>query len=315
MELLSRSGNWSLFVELTFWHSHDCKLDTLGASWYALTLPRPGLFTFLGQLRRIGVVSPIYYFLYYISTPIENLKASDMRLGRMNYALAVLPTLILAYYIPAYAMFHWSTLSGRESWLFIWQMFPAWISFTAMLLSSLIPDTTVSDRFESPNRDMPVIQYTIGTLITVSSTVWLFTCISTILQNEFPSVFVPDSLTSQTTNFAAFTQEFLKFDEIFLFGNTFLWLGYLFWDLKHAGMLKTTWIQLLAYLIGSVLLLGPGATAGLGWLWRENILVNKRHRDAVTQNRLIERKGDLGKQKDDWGGSRQISVLVTGILL
>jgi hypothetical protein len=257
------------------------------------------LFTFLGQLRGIGVVSPIYYFLYYISTPIENLKASDMRLGRMNYALAILPTLILAYYIPAYAMFHWSTLSGRESWLFIWQMFPGWISFTAMLLSSLIPDTTVSDRFESPNRDMPVIQYTIGTLITVSSTVWLFTCISTILQNEFPSVFVPDSLTSQTTNFAAFTQEFLKFDEIFLFGNTFLWLGYLFWDLKHAGMLKTTWIQLLAYLIGSVLLLGPGATAGLGWLWRENILVNKRHRDAVTQNRLIERKGDLGKQKDD----------------
>jgi hypothetical protein len=229
---------------------------------------------------------------------MENLKASDMRLGRVNYALILLPTLILTYYIPAFGMFYWPTLAGREWWLFIWQMSPVWISFTAMLLSKFIPDTTVSDRFESPNRDMPVIQYTIGSLTTVSATGWLFTCISSILRNELLDVFIPGSLPSQTTNFAAFTREFLKVDEIFLFGNTFLWLGYLFWDLKHAGMLKTNWIRLLGYLVGSVLLLGPGATAGLGWLWRENILVHKRHRDAVTQDNLMESTRELGKQKN-----------------
>jgi hypothetical protein len=218
---------------------------------------------------------------------LENLKASDMRLGRMNYALILLPTLFLTYYIPAFGMFYWSTFSGRESWLFLWQMFPVWISFMAMLLSSFIPDTTVSDRFESPNRDLPVIKYTIGTLITVSATAWLFTCISSILRNELLSIFIPGTLPSQTTNFAAFTREFLKFDEIFLFGNTFLWLGYLFWDLKHAGMLTTSWIRLFGYLVGSVVLFGPGAAAGLGWLWRENILVHKRHRHAVTLGSLM----------------------------
>jgi hypothetical protein len=222
-----------------------------------------------------------------------------MRLGRLNYAVVLLPTLVLTYYIPIYAMFDWSTLSGREAWLFLWQMFPVWISLTTTLLSSFIPDTTVSDRFESPNRDLPVILYTIGTLATISSTVWLFTCINALFQNGIASVFVPDSLPSQATNFAAFTREFLKFDKIFLFGNTFLWLGYLFWDLKHAGMLKTTWIRLLVYLIGSFLLLGPGATAGLGWLWRENILASKRHKSAVTDSSWTGQNGDIGKPKED----------------
>ena len=220
---------------------------------------------------------------------MEKLKAKDMRLGRMNYALVLLPTLILTYYIPAYGMFNGSTLSGRESWLFLWQMFPVWIFFTAMLLSSFIPDTTVSDRFESPNRDLPVIRNCILALAAMSSVVWLYTCISALFQTGIASVFLPDSFPSQTTNFVAFTREFLKFDEIFLFGNTFMWLGYLFWDLKHAGMLETSWIRVLAYLLGSVLLLGPGATAGLGWLWRENILANERHKDAVTEN-LVKQK-------------------------
>jgi hypothetical protein len=255
------------------------------------------VFTLLGQLRGIGVVSSIYYFLYYTSTPISNLKSSDMRLGRMNYALVLLPTLILTYYIPAYAMFYWPTLSGRESWLFLWQMFPVWISLTTRLLSSFIPDTTFTDRFESPNRDLPVIRYTIGTLGTISSTVWILTCIRAMSRTGILGLFIPGSLPSQTSSLAAFTREFLRFDEIFLFGNTFLWLGLLFWDLKYAGMLRTSWIQLLAYLIGSVLVLGPGATAGLGWLWRENILASKRHRDAVTKNNLRGYEGHLGGEK------------------
>jgi hypothetical protein len=211
-----------------------------------------------------------------------------MRLGRMNYAIVVLPTLILAYYIPAFAMFDWPTLSGRESWLFVWQMFPVWISLIATLMSWFIPDTTVSDRFESPNRDLPVIRYTIGTLSLLSSTVWLATCISAFPQNKISSIFVPDNLPSQATDFVAFTREFLKVDELFLFTNTFLWLAYLFWDLNHAGMLKTGWIRLLLYLVGSIALLGPGATAGVGWLWRENILASKRHRAAVTEESLKE---------------------------
>ncbi|KAF2664645.1 FAD/NAD(P)-binding domain-containing protein [Microthyrium microscopicum] len=244
----------------------------------------PGLFTFLGQLRGVGVISPFYYLLHYISSPVENMQAADMRLGRLNYALVLLPTLLLTHYIPGYAMFHWPTFSGRESWLFLWQMFPVWVYLTAKVLSSFIPDTTLSDRFESPTRDLPVIKYTIGTLAAVSSTVWVFTCTTALLKNGISGVFLPDGLPGQATDFVTFTREYLQFDEIFLFGNTFIWLAYLFWDLKHAGMIKTKWIQLVFYLISSVLVMGPGTTAGLGWLWRETVLANTRHRDAVIRS-------------------------------
>jgi len=214
---------------------------------------------------------------------MENFKSSDMRLGRMNYALILLPTLLLTYYIPAFEMFFWPTLSGRESWLFLWQMFPVWIFLTTRLFSSFIKDTTITDRFEAPNRDMPVIRYTVGMLATLSAAAWSLTCFRAVYQHELYSVFIPENLPGQTSSLAAFSREFLKFDEIFLFGNTFLWLGMLFWDLKYAGMLKTGWVRLLVYLVGSVLVLGPGATAGLGWLWREDVLTTTRHKDAVVE--------------------------------
>jgi len=70
-----------------------------------------------------------------------------------------------------------------------------------------------------------------------------------------------------------FVGDFLRMDSAFLFANSLLWLGYLFWDVKHAGMLGTGWGWILGMGMLSVVVLGPGATLGLGWLWREEVLV------------------------------------------
>jgi hypothetical protein len=239
----------------------------------------------LGQLMGIGVVSPVYYFLSYVYTPIEKFSASDMRLGRRNYALTLLPTVLLLYYAPVYAMLEWPTLPGRESWLFFWQMYPVWISLATALLSMFIPDTTLRDRYV-PNRDLPIIRYTIGVLATISSIVWIWTAMSSPNLHSFLNLFWPKNLPIHAIDFVSFTREFLKFDEISLFGNTFLWLGYFFWDMKHAGMVRTSWFTLVLYLVTSVVVIGPGATAGLGWLWRENVLATKRHKNAITEETL-----------------------------
>jgi hypothetical protein len=240
------------------------------------------LFTLLGQLRGVGVLSPIYYFLYYCFTPIEKFKASDMRLGRRNYAVVLLPAMVLTYYIPLFAMLEWPNLPGRQSWLFVWQMFPIWVSLASWFLSGFIFDTTSSDRF-SPNRDLAIIRYTIGSLAGLSSGVWLWTLVNAATYDNVLGFFVPQSLPIHTNNYVDFAREFLKIDQISLFGNTFLWLAYLFWDMKHAGMVRTSWFSLTIYLLSSLLVLGPGATAGLGWLWRENVLATTRHKDALTE--------------------------------
>ncbi|RDI87660.1 hypothetical protein Vi05172_g2254 [Venturia inaequalis] len=244
----------------------------------------PTLFLLLGQWRYIGVISPIYYFLTYITSPIENFKTRDMRLGRLNFALVLLPTMVFTYYLPMMVMLFWPSFEGRELGLWIWQMFPIWLALGTRALGSLVRDTTVVDRFEGPERDVPVIRYTIGTLATASSLVWGWTAFRALSTGGLWSLFIPRMLPAHTTALATFTRELLKFDEMFLFGSTFLWLGMLFWDLKFAGMLlRVSWVKLVVYLIGSVLVLGPGATAGLGWLWREEVLVGRKHKDAVVE--------------------------------
>jgi hypothetical protein len=280
-------GRLNPFVEQTFLHLPACEsICHIHRYCRPSDFWRPFLFTLLGQLLGIGVLSPLYYYLYYVYTPIEKFKASDMRLGCMNYALTVLPTMVLAYYIPAFAMLNWPSLSGREAWLFFWQMFPIWIAITTLVLSSFILDTTNSDKLHAPSRDMQVIKYTIGSLVMVSSAVWLWTFITSSSTLNFIDLFLPQIFPTKTTNLVDFTREFLKFDEVSLFGCTFLWLAYLFWDLKVAGMAKISWLMLTIRALCSILLIGPGGTAGLAWLWRENILASTRHKDAITEASL-----------------------------
>jgi hypothetical protein len=244
---------------------------------------RPFLFILSSQLLGIGIVSPIYYFLYYVSTPMEKFKSGDMRLGRNNFAFSLLPTLILAYYIPVYLMMQWPTLTGREFWLFFWQMSPVWISLGGTLRSKMVPDATVPDHLNAPKRNLPIIRNTIVILAAFSSIIWIWTRIKAGSLHNFLHLFVPEHLPPQTTNFVSFVREFLRVDQLFLFGNTFLWLVYLFWDLKAARMLQTSWLTLLLYMVTLILALGPGATAGLAWLWREYVLANMRHKDAITE--------------------------------
>lgn len=81
---------------------------------------------------------------------------------------------------------------------------------------------------------------------------------------------------------AAFARSFLQWDQVFLVFNSFIWLAYMFWDLKHAGMIANGWLTIMAFGVAATIVLGPGAAIGLGWLWREETLAYKRHKDAVT---------------------------------
>ncbi|KAH6989817.1 hypothetical protein BKA56DRAFT_653104 [Ilyonectria sp. MPI-CAGE-AT-0026] len=248
----------------------------------ALTLAQlPFLFTLLGQFFGIGVLSPLYYFAHYISSPIENFKATDMRLTRMNYTRAIQPAMILAYYIPTYAMLFWPSLPLRQSWLFIWQMFPIWTAVATFIFSCAFPNTMMQDRITAPKRDLPLIRYTVGTLIVPSVCFWLRAWFTAPFGTG--AGFLPHTLPSNTSDLTAFAREFLKFDAGFVFSATFMWLGYLFWDMKHAGMVQSSWLEIAIYAISTVVVLGPGAAAGLGWLWREDIITNKRHKAAVVQ--------------------------------
>jgi hypothetical protein len=237
-------------------------------------------------LLGIGVVCPIYYFLHYVTTPIEKFKMTDMRLTRLNYSKAILPVLVLVYYLPAYAMFQGPTLSAREKSLFFWQLSPIWISLTGLLVSSFIPNTVREDRMNSPKRDLGVMRYTIGGLALHSAIVWIG--LIWFGPYSFYDLFVPSKAPIQSSELVPFIRDFLKVDEISLVSVSLLWLAYSFWDIKYAGMVQTSWTQIVLYGAASIAVVGPGATVGLGWLWREDIITNKRHKDALTPESVAQ---------------------------
>jgi hypothetical protein len=245
----------------------------------------------------IGVVNPIYYFLHYAMSPIEKFKATDMRLTRRNYSLAILPSLILVYYLPLISMFQLPTLAGREKSLFFWQLSPVWISLTSLIFTYFIPNTMQEDRIKAPKRDVGIMRYTIGALAIYSATVW----IRSVWLGPFSlySLFIPDHAPVYSSEMVPFCREFLQVDELSLMGSSLLWLAYLFGDMKYAGMLSTSWVQIVFYAIVSTAIAGPGATIGLGWLWREDIITNRRHKDAITAESIARSATEKTKSRKE----------------
>lgn len=77
-------------------------------------------------------------------------------------------------------------------------------------------------------------------------------------------------------------RELLQYDQIFFGANSILWIGYLFWHLKEAGMVQQSWISIMGVLGCVMMLGGSGAATGVGWLWREEVLANRKHKGAVV---------------------------------
>jgi hypothetical protein len=94
------------------------------------------------------------------------------------------------------------------------------------------------------------------------------------------TLFIPNLAAGQTGD--EYIRMFLQFDEIFSIGACLLWLLYLYGDMKSAGMMKDSWLGIVLKGAVSLATFGPGATVGLGWLYREKFLASQWHKDALV---------------------------------
>jgi hypothetical protein len=207
----------------------------------------------------------------------------------MNLVRAVLPTVAFGFLIPTYAMYLWPDLEARQSWLFVWQLFPIFMALIMFVFSYISPDTVASDKIRAPKRDLPLIRLIVGSTSFLAAVVWLWAWAAG--PYSFVDVFIPQMLPMASPDLKTSTANFLRFDEIFVFGPQLVWLAYLFWDIKHAGMLSAGWLRLILYAVAGVFALGPGATLGLGWLWREHLIANRRHKFALTLESVVRLHG------------------------
>jgi hypothetical protein len=162
-----------------------------------------------------------------------------------------------------------------------------WLALARWGISRVfLRDTTERDKVHRPLRDLGVIRGCVGGVSLWAAGVWWWVLGSCFSSGgglaAWREVFVPVGLPRSMDGLAGFAAAFLRWDEVFGMGSVLVWLGYLFWDLRAAGMLREGWLTVVGLGVVSVFVVGPGATVGLGWLWREQILATRRHKDALT---------------------------------
>ncbi|KAK3294210.1 uncharacterized protein B0H64DRAFT_418187 [Chaetomium fimeti] len=239
----------------------------------------PTIYIALGQLVGIGLAAPLYTFIHYVLSPIENFSALDQRLTRTRTTYAALPAVLLTYLLPFVLTLTWPDLPTRQALLYAWQLYPAWLSLAVWGIGRLLfKDEMETDKVYRTQRDLGVMRWYLGVLGVLAAGVWWWSWWGVGLAE----VFVPVGLPRSMGDFYGFAGQLLRWDEMFGLGSLLVWLAYLFWDLRAAGMLREGWLRVVGMGLVSVLVVGPGATIGMGWLFREHILATRRHKDALT---------------------------------
>ncbi|KAH0365965.1 FAD/NAD(P)-binding domain-containing protein, partial [Aureobasidium melanogenum] len=243
----------------------------------------PIIFALLAQRKGLGMIAPLYYFIHWVLTPIDSFKSTDMRLTQLNYTRAILPSLLMVYYLPLIQSYLLPEMGQRQTWLQLWQWFPVTHSLAQYLLSKFWADTSTQDKIDAPKRDVPTIRYTIGIPTIISIVNWL----RTILTAPAPlsQIFLPQSWTNIPTS----PTELMQWNYLLAVSSSYLWLLYFAWDAKAAGMMSYSWITLLAGRAASTIVLGPGGAIGAGFLYREYIITEKRHKGALTVETVRKR--------------------------
>lgn len=219
----------------------------------------------------MGVVAPVYFFLLYTLSPIEKFKAADHRLTNLAYTYTILPAVLLLALVPAYLAAYAPESNGQSQWARIASLSPLAITCAQWLLATFVmPDTIKEDSRDNPRRDASAVRFTVAAFGIMSAISHLGSCSN-----------IARGIDTVWCN-AAFAS-----------AASLLWLLYAFGDLKRVGMMDQSWTQIVGSMILGSFCVGPMATFAAGWLWREEILLWRRHRSAVIPGWYEKRQKQL----------------------
>lgn len=229
------------------------------------------------QLRGIGKVAPIYFLLDFIQSPLWKIVIADRATIRLSAVKSLLPALIIAYYLPTWAMFAAPSLFDRQYINAIWQIFPVLVPLVQLPLL-LVTSTLSSFRPSSDGKriGMGYLRLTIAIMTAMSSAVFLFVRFSVPERSSLSDVFLPPlDFASAVSSFEEAIARFLRYDEVFAMASCLIWVLLSFRDLSLYGM-SIPWFRLIAVLAVITIGLGPGAAFAVGWAWREEYLASIR---------------------------------------
>lgn len=201
----------------------------------------------------------------------------------MRFTSTILISMVLGFYIPGFAMSYAPKWEQRHYINHIWQIFPITVALLNRYFGFFMANTIEEDRRVNSRRDLGVIASALGTVVAISATMW-----ANVMMNSpytFKEMFWPTTLPALSTNLVVQMRAFLQLDQLFTMGNVLLWMLYSYADLKVAKLTRVSWFVLLPLIVTGVGLIGPGATFGVLWGYREYVLAYGGIDGAVEQKK------------------------------
>jgi hypothetical protein len=214
-----------------------------------------------------------------------------MRLTKLHYTRAILPSLLMVYYLPLIQSYLLPDMHQRQTWLQLWSLFPLTHSLTQLATSKFWKDTSDVDKLHAPKRDVWAIGYTVGIPTFICMIIWLRTLMTST--SSITQIFLPHHISTSVTDHSTSASNVLSYNYILAIASSYLWLLYFTWDAKVAGMVSQNWFTVLLVMAVATIVLGPGGVIGAGFFWREFVITEKRHWGALTEERVREREGKV----------------------
>ncbi|KAG5951395.1 hypothetical protein E4U53_003180 [Claviceps sorghi] len=294
---------------LYYWHLFDflaqygalygiLMLEASRAGWRSRLLPGTIAALTLAQLATGGVILPILFFLWHVSTdPLHLRRGGGKRASPASpgtSALAILPTVLLVFFVPHFAAHLSPDLRARHWWNWLWQPFPVWGSalyfalVAALALASELQDLV--PRFLATRiRWYTRLQAT--RLVAVCAAVISIGTYRYVLGASGFSwwrLYVPSQVLAPAEHPEAVMGILLQFDYLSIFGSALSWLALQLADLKAARVMTMSWARVVV--LGAVcgVLCGPGALCWLGWMAREELLASAGGEEALEALEALE---------------------------
>jgi hypothetical protein len=244
---------------------------------------RPTVLGVAYQAKGLGYIAPIYFFLHYVQSPVQNFHAADQRLTQVGAVKTIIPTVILSFILPSVAMTKVPGLENRQ-WIngLFWQLFPVSGAIIQRLLRFLVKDTTESDRLSNTEADMKYLRWVYLAAGFFAANINLYVRISSPFPLQdiyFSDIANPSAAATLITGAA----RFLRYDQLLSFGAGLAWAILHFKDLKRAEKTDVEWAAFIGALACATAVVGPGAALIGMWAWREEILVRTADKKKVVK--------------------------------
>ncbi|KAL2827237.1 hypothetical protein BDW59DRAFT_160525 [Aspergillus cavernicola] len=229
----------------------------------------PFLFAVLAQATGIGKLAGVYFFIDLFWSPVTKFPTVESSRVPKSTVSAVFAAMLVVYYPATLGSYFAPTLERRVQFNALWQLFPILVVLVQVLLMAFPSNESTKT---NPRPEIKSIRFAVVLLSGVAAIAFQYVRASTPNGVSMIDIFFPTDLDVPALSFETAVRRMLQYDQIFWVLTAYYWLLLSFRDLQLRGV-QVSWMRVLGLLTVGTVGVGPGATFAVGWLFREDMIV------------------------------------------